>query len=79
MSEITNHTVDLASNSALSVTDPYALQADDVLNTLRTKLDGLSGAEAAERLKAVGPNRITARPKDGLLMRFLKQFNASLS
>jgi magnesium-transporting ATPase (P-type) len=75
MSEITNPSVDFASNSALSVTDPYALQADDVLNTLRTKLDGLSGAEAAERLKAVGPNRLPAPPKEGLLMRFFKHFN----
>jgi magnesium-transporting ATPase (P-type) len=75
MSEITNPSVDFASNSALSVADPYGLQADDVLNTLRTKLDGLTAAEAADRLKTVGPNRLPAPPKEGLLKRFFKHFN----
>ena len=75
MSQTTNTTVDLAANSALSVTDPYSIQADEVLYALRTKLDGLSAAEAAERLKAVGPNRLPAPPKEGLLMRFFKHFN----
>jgi magnesium-transporting ATPase (P-type) len=46
-----------------------------VLNTLRTKLDGLSAAEAADRLNAVGPNRLPAPPKEGFLKRFFKHFN----
>ena len=75
MSQTTNTTVDLAANSALSVTDPYSIQADEVLSALRTKLDGLPAAEAAERLKAVGPNRLPAPPKEGPLMRFFKHFN----
>jgi magnesium-transporting ATPase (P-type) len=75
MSQTTNPSVDFASNSIVSVTDPYALGADEVLNALRTKLDGLSAAEAADRLKAVGPNRLPAPPKEGLLIRFLKHFN----
>ena len=32
---------------------------------LRSHRDGLSGAEAAERLKAIGPNRLPALPKEG--------------
>ena len=75
MNQTTSPSVDFASNSSLSVTDPHGLQADEVLNTLRTKLDGLSAAEAADRLKSVGPNQLPAPPKEGLLTRFFKHFN----
>jgi len=75
MSETSNPSVDRASNSSPSVSDAHALQADDVLNKLRSRRDGLSAAEAAERLKAVGPNRLPAPPKEGLLKRFFKHFN----
>ena len=75
MSETPNPSVDRASNSSPSVSDAHALQADDVLNKLRSRRDGLSAAEAAERLKAVGPNRLPAPPKEGLLKRFFKHFN----
>jgi magnesium-transporting ATPase (P-type) len=51
------------------------LQADEVLSGLRSQRDGLSGTEAADRLKAVGPNRLPAPPKEGSLKRFFKHFN----
>jgi magnesium-transporting ATPase (P-type) len=63
------------SNTALSVSDPYALQAAEVLDTLRGNREGLTTAEAADRLKAVGPNRLPEPPKEGLLKRFFKHFN----
>lgn len=65
----------MSDNSNISVSDPHALPADDVLNTLRSDRDGLSAAEATNRLKAVGPNRLPAPPKEGLLKRFFKHFN----
>jgi magnesium-transporting ATPase (P-type) len=63
------------SNTSASVGDPYALPADDVLNRLRSNRDGLAAAEAVNRLKAVGPNRLPAPPKEGLFKRFFKHFN----
>jgi magnesium-transporting ATPase (P-type) len=63
------------SSTSTTVNDPQALQADDVLNTLRSQRDGLAVTEAANRLKAVGPNRLPAPPKEGLLKRFFKHFN----
>src|SRR5215472_8560020 len=58
-----------------AVSDPFALQADDVLNNLRSNRDGLSGAEAADRIKALGPNRLPAPRKEGPFKRFFKHFN----
>jgi magnesium-transporting ATPase (P-type) len=57
------------------VTNPHALKSEEVLNELRSQRDGLSGAEAAERLKAAGPNRLPAPPKEGPVKRFFKHFN----
>src|SRR5258708_12904186 len=42
---------------------------------MRSQRDGLSGAEAANRLTAVGPNRLPEPPKEGLFKRFFKHFN----
>ena len=63
------------SNSSVSVSDPHALPSEDVLNKVRSQRDGLTAAEAADRLKTVGPNRLPAPPKEGLLKRFFKHFN----
>ncbi len=63
------------SSASTTVSDPQALQADDVLNTLRSNRDGLATAEAANRLIAIGPNRLPAPPKEGLFKRFFKHFN----
>ena len=43
---------------------------------LRTSIrQGLSGKEAKERLQKEGPNELTSKKKESLLVRFLKQFN----
>src|SRR6516165_846031 len=75
MSETPSSLVNLSANRAPTVSDPHALKSDEVLSGLRSQRDGLSGAEAADRLKAVGPNRLPAAPKEGLLKRFFKHFN----
>jgi len=75
MTQTSNASVKLASNTPLNVNDPHALPAEDVLDKLRGQRDGLTSAEAADRLKAVGPNQLPAPPKEGLLKRFFKHFN----
>src|SRR5260221_4636586 len=75
MSKTANTSVNLASETSVSVSDPHAMRADDVLEKMRSQRDGLSGAEAANRLTAVGPNRLPEPPKEGLFKRFFKHFN----
>ncbi|MBL8466062.1 MAG: HAD-IC family P-type ATPase, partial [Thauera sp.] len=53
----------------------HARAADEVLSALDSGPTGLSAAEAARRLAEVGPNRLPAPPRDGLLKRFFKHFN----
>jgi len=64
-----------AAPGAFELGDPFALQGDAVLHALHSTVDGLSTAEAAKRLAAVGPNRLPSPPKDGPIKRFLKHFN----
>jgi magnesium-transporting ATPase (P-type) len=75
MSQTANTSVNLASETSVSVSDPHAMRADDVLEKMRSQRDGLSAAEAANRLTAVGPNRLPEPPKEGLFKRFFKHFN----
>src|SRR5260221_2775875 len=75
MSKTANTSVNLASETSVSVSDPHAMRADDVLEKMRSQRDGLSGAEAANRLTAVGPNRLPEPPKEGLFKRYFKHFN----
>jgi magnesium-transporting ATPase (P-type) len=63
------------STSLVSVNEPHALSSEDVLNKLVSHRDGLTTAEATDRLKTVGANRLPAPPKEGLLKRFFKHFN----
>jgi magnesium-transporting ATPase (P-type) len=63
------------SNTAFHVPKAHALIADDVLNKLNGTPEGLSADEAVRRLEAVGPNRLPAPPKEGLLKRFFKHFH----
>jgi magnesium-transporting ATPase (P-type) len=52
------------------------MSAEDVEKRLRVDpSQGLDAAEAAERLRAYGPNRLPQGKKKGPLMRFLAQFN----
>ena len=75
MTQPSSAVVDPSPNTNLSVTDPYALKSEEVLSGLRSQRDGLSGTEVADRLKAVGPNRLPAPPKEGPWQRFFKHFN----
>ena len=75
MTQTSNASVNLVSNTPVSVSNPHALPAEDVLNKLGGQRDGLTAAEAADRLKVVGPNQLPAPPKEGLLKRFFKHFN----
>jgi len=54
----------------------HAMPAEEVERELRADpARGLDAAEAAERLKSHGPNRLPQGRKKGPLMRFLAQFN----
>ena len=59
----------------MSISDPHALPANEVLNKVQSQRDGLTTAEAVGRLKTVGANRLPAPRKEGLLKRFFKHFN----
>jgi magnesium-transporting ATPase (P-type) len=61
--------------TSFQIERPHALPADAVLEQLRAASDGLTADEAAARLEAVGPNRLPAPPKEGLLKRFFKHFH----
>ena len=61
--------------TAFRIDKPHARTADDVLQELATSAKGLSADEAAQRLETVGPNRLPAPEKEGLLKRFFKHFN----
>ena len=75
MSQTLNPSVDSASNTSVSISNPHALPADEVLNKVQSQRDGLTAAEAVGRLKTVGANRLPAPRKEGLLKRFFKHFN----
>ena len=53
----------------------YLADAAQVLNDRRTTADGLSAAEAAERLAHVGPNKLDEGKKTSLLRRFLNELS----
>ncbi|TVR56806.1 MAG: cation-transporting P-type ATPase [Candidatus Competibacteraceae bacterium] len=61
--------------TSFQIERPHALPADAVLEQLRAASDGLTADEAAARLEAVGPNRLPAAAKEGLLKRFFKHFH----
>jgi magnesium-transporting ATPase (P-type) len=53
----------------------HAISAEMVLHRLSSSPDGLSEAEAAQRLEAYGPNCLPSGPAPSPLRRFLKQFD----
>ncbi|WP_396655236.1 cation-translocating P-type ATPase [Microbacterium sp.] len=57
---------------------PHALTADDVAQRLRTDAGGLSSAEAAARLEALGPNLLPEARRRPAIVRFLVHFNDTL-
>jgi magnesium-transporting ATPase (P-type) len=62
-------------DSGLSIEHAHALAIDAALQALKTGENGLSTAEAAERLAANGPNRLPTAAKEGLFKRFFKHFH----
>ncbi|UCD34982.1 MAG: cation-transporting P-type ATPase [Nitrospiraceae bacterium] len=53
----------------------HALDVSAVFEKTASRAEGLSSEEAARRLAAFGPNRLTAPKKSGPLKRFLMQFH----
>jgi magnesium-transporting ATPase (P-type) len=53
----------------------HAVPVEDVLQRLDTGRGGLSSAEAGDRLKRFGANRLTPAQPPSALRRFLRQFN----
>jgi magnesium-transporting ATPase (P-type) len=58
-----------------TVGNPHALSAEEACAGVSCNPDGLTSAEARKRLETIGPNRLPAPPKEGLLKRFFKHFN----
>ncbi|TVQ67445.1 MAG: cation-transporting P-type ATPase [Balneolaceae bacterium] len=56
----------------------YALDADAVLEQLKVTTEGLSPAEAEERLNQYGPNKLPEGKKQSALIRFLLHFHNML-
>ena len=52
---------------------PYLEQKEAVLAETGSSMTGLSDAEASERLKRNGPNKLKEGKKDGLLIKFLRE------
>lgn len=60
------------------VDDPrtwHELSQDEVLSALEVTPQGLSQAEAQQRLAQHGPNRLPEPPRRSVLLRFLLQFH----
>ncbi len=53
----------------------HALPADEVLEHLKVREDGLTEAQVAERLAQYGPNQLTEAPRPGFLKMLWEQFN----
>ena len=62
-------------SAPFNVNAPHALSADEALDRLQSQPGGLTAVEAAQRLAAVGPNRLPAPPREGPLKRFFKHFH----
>ncbi len=57
------------------MTAPWALTAQDVLEELEVRAEGLSTAEAEARLESTGPNRLPLPPRDSFWKRLLRHLN----
>jgi magnesium-transporting ATPase (P-type) len=55
--------------------DWHTINTDSILESLKTKSNGLSAEEAARRLGSYGPNRLPDTRTRGLLLRFFSQFH----
>ncbi len=58
--------------------DYYSRSAEETLNELQASKEGLTSAEAAERLQRYGPNQIEEKKKKTRIELFLEQFKNNL-
>ena len=65
----------MPTNDKPFIASPHALPVEEALRELQASAQGLSTAEAASRLQAVGPNRLPEAEKEGLLKRLFKHFH----
>ncbi|MGB4779215.1 HAD-IC family P-type ATPase [Microbacterium sp.] len=65
-------------DAALTVARPHSQDAGDVQRELRVGADGLTAADAAARLDAVGPNLLPEPKHAPAWVRFLSHFNDTL-
>jgi magnesium-transporting ATPase (P-type) len=67
-----------STSRAFHIPAPHSRSGEDVLGKMDATPDGLTAAEAAKRLEAVGPNRLPQPPRDGVFKRFFKHFHDML-
>jgi magnesium-transporting ATPase (P-type) len=67
--------MDHMSGAPFAVERPHARRAEEVLEALESGRDGLTAAEAARRRERVGPNRLPAAARCGVLTRLLGHFH----
>ncbi|MCR2818354.1 cation-transporting P-type ATPase [Microbacterium sp. zg.Y1090] len=60
------------------VDHPFALEVDEVERALATRREGLSSAQADERIAEVGRNELPEPPRRPAILRFLAHFNDTL-
>jgi Ca2+-transporting ATPase len=53
----------------------HALSTEEVLEHLKVREDGLTGAEVAGRMAQYGPNQLTEKPRPSFIKMLLEQFN----
>ena len=56
----------------------HAISQEELIDTLKTNLHGLTDDQAAARILVYGPNALAAAPRRRPLLRFLAQFNNTL-
>ena len=54
--------------------DFWSYEANDILNSLNTRIGGLSGEEAAERVEKLGENILEEKKSPSKFMIFISQF-----
>ena len=70
----------MSPNSSLHTSStPHAQSSETVLGELNTSTNGLSAANATERLESFGPNRLAETPPTPAWKRFLAQFSNLLT
>ncbi len=62
----------------LVVSRPFALDVDEVVESLRAERSGLTSADAANRLALIGPNKLPEPQRKPAILRFLAHFNDTL-